>query len=658
MFKHWTVKVRGPLAYLFLIGVIAAGAWIGPYLLRAGFESFQPLDLTLESAQAILPVSNTAPVSNTRPPGITQPLTNRVVLVVVSGLSRDSLNILPALQETNFKQTSTRAQLFTTAVPPRVPGLVTLLTGASLELTGGFTFDTAGPAADAPLPALQMARLNNPEACGNLLTCVKRNKNTTAFFGTPDWYTALKPEWLDYNAAFPVEQPATDISDAALNFLKKKSANFTLIQFGSVRRAELDFGYNSPEALQARQNLNDGLARLTDPREIELNRTTLIITGDWDDSTQAGDRWTVPMLMVGQAVQPGDTFWGQQEDITSTVAALLGVEVPRANQGRILTTALAMPSLDLAEKMLALVEQRRALAQAYRLRLGLPLPLAVNDPQAVDAEKSLRVAVQDYRLGSYDNVESVVDPVLRTARQDMTQAREEWFAQERGQRAIISAGLLLIPLLALIIWRSGLAVLALLGSAVAAALPYLFYLTQSRPFAFSNTTPAMLQEDSLWRSGLALAAGLILPAILFDWAERRRRRIIGRVHLDYTLIAGLRVPRFPFRRLFAGCFLILGWLVYFSGAIWFIWFYWRFGLVGSLGATETLALPEFNAIFMLLFALNHLLGFALWLTFAPLALAALFALKRRLVGDGERSLDEEFDLIKQPSPESGVIIKA
>jgi hypothetical protein len=317
-----------------------------------------------------------------------------------------------------------------------------------------------------------------------------------------------------------------------------------------------------------------------------------------------------------------------------------------------------MPPVDLAEKTLALVEQRRSLAQAYRMRLGLSLPLALNDPMAVDAEKSLRVAIQDYRLGSYDNVESVVDPVLRYARQDMVAAHDEWFAEARGQRAFIVGGILLVPLLLLLIWRSSLALLALLAAIPATALPYLFYLAQGRQFAFNSTTPELLREDSLWRSGLALAAGLIVTALLFDWSERRRRRVTGRIDLHYTLMTGLRVPRFPFPRLFACCGLMLGWLVYFSGLIWFAWYYWRFGLIGPFGATDLPVLPDFNATFLQFFALDHLLGFALWMSIAPLILAALFALKRRLLGDGEKQLDEEFDLQRSPHPESSVIIKA
>lgn len=655
MLKRWMTKVRAPLMYLLLAGVLATGAMIAPYYLRNSLESFQPLDLVLESPQPILPNTGSA---TSRPAGITQPLTNRVVLIVVAGLGHEDVEGLPALQRPEFKQASTNAQLFTGPVQPGVPGLVPLLTGASFELTGGFTLDPRTTTPDAPTPDAQLARLNSLEACGNLLVCLKRSKNTTAFFGTTDWYEAINPGWLDYYAAFPSDQPASDVGDAAVNFLKKKSANFSLIQFSALNRAENDYGYNSPEALLARQSLNETLLRLTDPREIELNRTTVIITGDWDNTVQAGDRWTVPMLMVGQAVQPGDTFWGRQEDVASTVSALLGVQIPRPNQGRILTTALSMPAVDLAEKMLALVEQRRSLATAYRLRLGLPLPIAFNDALAVDADKSLRVAIQDYRLGSFDNVESVVDPVLRYTRQDMALAREEWFSQSRGQRALIAGGLLLIPLLALLVWRSGLALLALLGAAVSAALPYFFYIAQGRSFAFSNASPEALREDSLWRSGLALAAGLILPALLFDWAERRRRRVTGRVYLDYTLIAGLRVPRFPFRRLFACCFLMLGWLVYFSGLVWFAWYYWRFDLVSLTEAGNTPVLPEFSAAFFQLFALDHLLGFALWMSLAPLVLAGLLALKRRLVGDGEKSHDEDFDLLKRPHPDSGVVIKA
>jgi hypothetical protein len=194
----------------------------------------------------------------------------------------------------------------------------------------------------------------------------------------------------------------------------------------------------------------------------------------------------------------------------------------------------------------------------------------------------------------------------------------------------------------------------MLGAGLAAGLPYFFYLAQGRQFAFNSSSLEALREDSLWRSGLALAAGLIIPALLFDWFERRHKRLTGRVDLDYTVMAGLRVPRFPFRRLFACCFFMLGWLVYFSGAIWFAWYYWRFGFSSPFSPSDNPVLPEFNATFLQFFALDHLLGFMLWMGAAPLLLAALYALKRKLVGDGEKR-EEELSL--HPHPDSGVIIK-
>jgi hypothetical protein len=661
---NYLLRMRGIFLYFLAIGLLAAGTYNASLLFRNGLESYQPLQLEVAPPQSLTsfdsPVPPVAPNSSdstqaatgnsSNRPGTTALLTNRVVLVVVNGLGLEDTETLPALQSEPLKLLSTGANLFTGPVQPQVPGLVTLLTGATFDLTGGFTLNPGQPSLTAPSTYQQLGQFDN------LFAAVKRNKFTTAFFGTNDWFTALPPNLLDAYTAFDPRQPASDITGHALDFLKKKSANFTLVQLNALSRVHKDFGSNSPEVLQARQDLNSSLTRLIGG-ELDLRSTTLIITGDFDEGVKAGDRWTVPLIMLGQAVQPGDKIWGRQEDITSTIAALLGVEVPRHNQGRILSGLLAMPPVDHGEKFLALVEQQQALNIAYRNRLNLVLPLAINDPLAKNAEDNIKAARKNYQLGSYEGIEQVLDPALRYTRADMEDARQEWFGQVRWQRAILSVVLLALPLLLLLIWRSALALLAAGSALLAAAVPYGIYWLQGRGFSFNATSLPTLMETAPWRAAVGVLIALLIPTFFFDWTERRRIRRFGRVDLSYQQIADLRRPPFPVGRLFACCALLLGWLAYFSGFIWLVWYYWRFGYFGPLVGQPPL-LPDTSASFLEFLALSNLLGFSLVMLPAPLALMGLYWLKRRFRGNNlDEEEEEEQDILQKPRPgaEAGIV---
>jgi len=638
MLKRLVLRLRGPVFYLAIVGLLVTGAFNAPTLLRSSLETYQPLDLNIPAVHSLI---GTDVGPDARPAGTTTPQSGRVVLIVVNGLGDDDFQGLPVLKrlkDNDPVSISTGAYLFSSPVPAGTPGLVTLLTGTSIEMTGGYSFDPPSQSPRAPSTAYQLQQMDN------LFTAAKRSRNTTAFFGSPDWQATLSPDW-GYQAAFPTEQPPNDVADAVLNFLKKKSANFTLVQLSAMDYAQRTFGPSSETLRSARESLNTAISRLTSDDQIDLNRTTVIVTGDWDTLRRAGDRWTIPLLMVGQAVQPGEWSWGRQEDVAPTIAALLGIEIPRNSQGRILSNTLSIPPIDMAEKMLALVEQRQSLGRAYRARLGLALPIAVNDPQAVDAEKSTRVAVQDYRLGLYDGIEAVVDPVLRYTRNDMTQAREEWFAQARTQRLVLAIVLAALPVAFLFYRRSLKLWLAFVAALVAAALPYLFFVLQGRSFAFNSSRLDALREGSLWRTGFGLLAGLLIVAAAFDWIERRSQRRAGWVDLQYSVITGLRKIPFPFGGLFRLCIYLAFWLVYFSGWLWWLLYYWRYGYFGPIVPENQPVPADFNGSYLQFVALSNLFGFMVWLLIAPLVLFFIVFLKRRLLGDGTND-EEEDTLVK------------
>ena len=217
--RTYLPRIRNLFLYLLAISVLVGGAYNASLLLRNGLESFQTLQLEVAPPQS-LTGSATAPNPNTNTnpsgrPGTTAPLTNRVVLVVVNGMGLGDTEALPALQTETVKLLSTGANLFTSPVRPQVPALVTLLTGTTLDLSGGLTLNPAQPSLTSPSPATQLGQFDN------LFAAVKRSKFTTAFFGTSDWFNALPPDLLDAYTAFDPRQPANDVVGSTLDFLKR-----------------------------------------------------------------------------------------------------------------------------------------------------------------------------------------------------------------------------------------------------------------------------------------------------------------------------------------------------------------------------------------------------------------------------------------------------
>ena len=141
--------------------------------------------------------------------------------------------------------------------------------------------------------------------------------------------------------------------------------------------------------------------------------------------------------MTGAAVAAGDKGWAQQQDVAPTIAALLGIDPPRTNEGRTIPKAISMPATDAAAKALALANQRRQLAEAYRVSRGLvAIETADCQRRRRDRPQLSASPTAPSGLGSYDGVEDLTEPVLRFARRDMETARQEWLARERTLRLL------------------------------------------------------------------------------------------------------------------------------------------------------------------------------------------------------------------------------
>lgn len=650
-------RMRLPLVCLIIVGFLAFGFLLAPYYLRFSLESFQPLNLQVGAPKSLVDFSEVGPgaVSDgaqSLKPGMSNPLATRVLLIVVNNLGQNDLENMPALQ--NLKDVSTGSYLFTEPTASNTPGLVTLLTGANSDLAGGLNLNPPSISPTAPMLADQLSHLDN------LFTAAHRDGETTAMFGSQDWIGAMQSGWLDYQESFAGNQPSGDIADHVINFMQKKGANLTVVQLSAVAQAQASFGNNSPQVIQARLDLNSALARLTNNSQVDLARTSVLVTGDWDSSSKAGNRWSVPLLLVGQAIQPGERSWGEQVDVAPTIAALLGIEYPRTNEGRVLTNALAMNTKDLAQKMLTLVEQREALDNAYRQHLGLGLPLAINDPAAVEASKDVSVAIEDYKLGSFEDFETLVDPVFRYTQQDMANAQAEWFAQARDQRLILAIAMIVLPLLLILVWRSKLSLVTLLAAAIGSGLPYLIFNSQGYKFTFNSINLDSLQLEAIWHGGIALFITLVLVGLWFDWAEKGRHNIKrGRVTLDQVVIKELRKQPFPFPRVLAACAMLLGWLLFFTSFIWFVWYYWQFGFFGPLAPLHPPVIPDTAANFLQFFALYSTLSFLIWLPLAPLVLSVTVALKHRILGDSTKGKTEEEEkepeFVPRPGAEAGII---
>jgi hypothetical protein len=244
-------------------------------------------------------------------PPSTPPLTERVVLVVIDGLRRDTA--AAAMPTLNRLAAQGARYIVRTGEPSlSYPGWTVIGSGAWQGLSGVTTNWFQGP-----VPVDSIFR----EAHGAGLRVVGA--------GTGGWKELFGP-WFDRLEALDVpldRLEKVDLLDEALlarglDLLRDPQARLVLIYFAGPDEYGHAFGGASPAYREMVRRTDERLARVA--AAMDLSRETLIVTTDHGHIDTGGHGgWEpivkeVPLVMVGKGIRAGVEGQGTQADIAPT----------------------------------------------------------------------------------------------------------------------------------------------------------------------------------------------------------------------------------------------------------------------------------------------------------------------------------------------------
>ncbi len=347
-----------------------------------------------------------------------QPLTRRVVFVLIDGLRLDTSlrpDVMPYLNE--LRQDAAWATMH--SQPPSYSE-----TGYSVLFTGAWPDISDGPAVNLDYEAIPTWTQDN------LFAAAERAGLQTAISGYY-WFEKLAPQSA-VQAGFytPGEDKVADrqVVDAALPWLESGDYQLVLIHLDQVDYA----GHHEGGPIDERWN--DAARRCDDHlREItaglDFSQDTLLVVSDHGHIDQGGHggqdavALLEPFVLVGAGVKPGQYEDVYMVDVAPTLSVLLGLNLPASTQGRALTDMLLLSAEQLAAIQSADTVQKQQLTDTY--------------VQAIGEDEG----------------------------QSMAEARSARLAGERLPRLLLALVVLLIPA-AILVWKRSRLVAWLLGGAV------------------------------------------------------------------------------------------------------------------------------------------------------------------------------------------------
>lgn len=441
----------------------------------------------------------------------TDPISQRVVVVVVDGLREDTSRQMPTFQ--SLRERGADLPSWTGLPSLSLPGFTTLGSGAYPEFSGVTTnwYDRA-VRVDNLFARAQEAGL--PAALATMGSWEKLYGPWVSSVYTASWSASGH----DYQAVAPTTEA---IGAEALRVLQEGRVRMLYVHFGETDEAGHARGGDSAEYLAAARHVDAQIAAIA--AALDWSRDTLILTADHGMS---GDRRgnggghggdepevrRVPLVLVGHGVAPGVYPDGRQADLVPTVAALLGLPIPAHSQGRTRLDVLVLTSAQRADKAVALAEQQEALYSAYMRGLG-----------AVSAVDGLQEAHAALAAGRYDQAVAQVQAYL--ARLDEAVARAA--ANRTWQERLVRAPYLLVPLLAggayFLLYRPRRELLGPLFLAASFYLLYwlLYYLGRGYSLSFSTITNISEADFFLART---IDAALVMAVVAVAAGVFYRRR--------------------------------------------------------------------------------------------------------------------------------------
>lgn len=431
----------------------------------------------------------------TQPAPAPQPA-SKLVVVIISGLGYDASQALELPVLERLRQVG--ASMAVQSTPPTYSqtAWATLITGAPAETNDA-------PPVDLPLDYLHAIQIDT------LFARAANAQLATALFGLTEWRRLLPPGQLDYT--FFVDQPGPEADSAllenALPIIAQPEANLVVLQFSQVDLAgQRQGGPESAAYRQAALQVDSYLGQIAEA--LDLGRAVLVVVGDHGhiaDGGHGGDEVEVvwqPLVVIGRAIIPGAYSDIQQVDLAPTLATMLGVAPPAANQGRILFEIWRLSERERAAAQLILAQQRFWLAQAYLTQL-VGTPGALSESLTTDLER----AKAELAANNINGALELAQLITQEADQAMLAARHSQIWRAQWLRLVVV--LLVILLWLTVMWRrrgkhAGAIVLAALFTV---GLYHILYQLQGHTYSVSG-----LQSFSAWPLDIARRTAVTLLA--------------------------------------------------------------------------------------------------------------------------------------------------
>lgn len=285
-------------------------------------------------------------------------IARRVVMVVVDGLRDDTSYEMPFLnglrQEWAFRTLTAGQPSYSK------PGYAVLASGAWQEVNGVTSNFHEGPM--------------DSDNIFKVLARAGMASSVVAY----DWWREIAGVEFTYDRCYS-ESHAPGVDDAALNSalesLRTERPDLLVLHLCDVDNSGHDMGgAASPEYMQAALHADDIIRAVAS--ELDFSEDVLIVTADHghlshnNGGGSGHGGWEpevvkVPFVMAGKGVARGPLSPGQQVDVAPTIAALLGVVVPREAQGRVMWDALNVSAEDRAVKEVARAQAYARFAGVY-----------------------------------------------------------------------------------------------------------------------------------------------------------------------------------------------------------------------------------------------------------------------------------------------------
>ena len=312
------------------------------------------------------PLANDPPMSE---PSLGEPLSSRVVFVLVDALREDTaLNteVMPFLDE--LRQQSAWATMHSLPPSYSAPSWTTLLTGAWADINDG---QPANPPDNDSVRAFTQ---------DDIFAAANRAGLQTAVSGFTWFEGMLTNSGVDADFYTTGEDNAADLDvlSAAIPWLQSDEYQLILIHLDQVDYAgHYEGGPQDPNWDAAAARVDNMLEEISSTLNFELD--TLIVTSDHGQIDRGGhggqDPITLiePFIMIGPNITPGNYPDIQMVDVAPTISALLGINLPGTNQGRVLTEMLKIDSeqVDVINNILS--AQKLQLLQSYQTSIGVEI---------------------------------------------------------------------------------------------------------------------------------------------------------------------------------------------------------------------------------------------------------------------------------------------